>query len=82
MSERIHATPVGAPDPELQNSPILDESIDDDQTGDDPEGVSFAQCHFNGMAYDNGVLVCSGDELLKCTRGSWLRMGSCDRDNP
>lgn len=82
MSERIHATQVGAPDPELRNSPILDESADDAQDGTDPESIAFAHCHFNAVAFDDGNLVCSGDELLRCERGTWLRLGSCDQDNP
>lgn len=82
MAERIHAKQVGAPDPELSNSPILDESAANDQEGADPESIAFAHCHFNGVAFDNGNLVCSGDELLRCERGNWLRIGSCDQDNP
>ena len=82
MSERIHTTHVGAPDPELHNSPILDESADNDQTGADVESLESAQCHFNDVAFDEGALVCSGDELLKCQHGTWLCIGSCDPDNP
>lgn len=82
MTERINATQVGAPDPEMKNSPILDESVDNEQTGADVESVAFAQCHFNDNAYENGSEVCSGDELLKCERGNWIRIGSCDQDNP
>ena len=82
MTERIHVTQVGAPDPELPNSPIIDESGGNEQTGSDPESVSFANCRFNGSDYVDGSLICSGDELLRCSRGSWLRSGSCDEDNP
>ncbi|NOR51469.1 MAG: hypothetical protein GQ470_02515 [Gammaproteobacteria bacterium] len=82
MSERIHAIHVGAPDPELHNSPILEESADDDQAGADTEGFESAHCHFNDAAFEEGALVCSGDELLKCQHGMWLSIGSCDPDNP
>lgn len=82
MTERIALMQVGAPDPELANSPILDESADDEQDGADAESVTFATCHFNGQEFADGSQVCSGDELLQCSRGSWLRAGSCDRDNP
>ncbi len=82
MSERIDVVQVGAPDPELNNSPILDESADDELSGVDPDGVVFAHCQFNGVDYTNGTEVCSGDERLLCSRGVWLRAGSCDRDNP
>ena len=82
MSERIHAVQAGAPDPEHRNSPIIDESADNEQSGTEVEGVEFAHCHFNDTPYDNGAQLCSGDELLQCERGRWLRVGSCDRDNP
>lgn len=82
MTERVNAIQVGAPDPELETSPIIDESAENEQTGMDVESVSFAHCHFNGSAYDNGTEVCSGDELLQCEHGTWLRIGSCDQDNP
>ncbi len=82
MSERIHATQVGAPDPEMRNSPIFDHSADNEQSGADVESVEFASCQFNNVDYSNGTLVCSGDEMLRCERGKWLRIGSCDQDNP
>ncbi len=81
MSERIHATQVGAPDPELRNSPILDESADNEETGAERDSVEFAQCQFNDIDYADGSEVCSGDELLQCSRGTWLRSGSCDPEN-
>jgi hypothetical protein len=82
MAERITAPHVGAPDPEMRNSVILDETAEDELDGVDPDSVEFASCYFNDVAYDNGGHVCSGDELLRCERGKWLRIGSCDPDNP
>ncbi len=82
MTERIALSQVGAPDPELANSPILDESADDEQSGSDVESVAFAACQFNSVDYADGSQICSGDELLQCSRGIWLRTGSCDQDNP
>ncbi len=81
MSERIHAPQVGAPDPEKRNSPILEETAEDfaeimQQAGED------AVCYFDGVAYQDGGYVCSGDELLHCRCGSWIREGSCDPVNP
>jgi hypothetical protein len=78
MPERINAIQVGAPDQERHSSLILD----NEQTGVDVESVTFANCKFNDVIYENDSLVCSGDELLKCDHGSWLRIGSCDQDNP
>jgi len=82
MSERITAVQVGAPDPELRNSLIIDESASDAQDGVEVDGEQFAACYFNNMTYENGDLVCSGDELLRCVQGKWWRIGSCDTDNP
>ena len=82
MAERIVAKQVGAPDPEQRNSPILDESADNDQTSDDLDSLELASCYFNDTVFGNGSEVCSGDELLRCERGKWLRIGSCDSDNP
>lgn len=82
MSERIAVPHVGAPDPEMRNSMIVDETAEDDLDGIDPDSVEFATCYFNDMAYDNGRHVCSGDELLRCEHGKWIRIGSCDPDNP
>jgi len=67
---------VGAPDPELKNSPIFDEE-DDDYLSLDLE-LEASACYFNGESYDIGQYVCSGDELLRCEeRGIWKREGSC-----
>jgi len=67
---------VGAPDPELKNSPIFD--------GDEEEWFSLdleleaGACYFNNRSYGIGQYVCSGNELLRCEgRGVWIREGSC-----
>ena len=76
MSEPGKAPNVGAPDPELRNSPIFDESSADDIDLDLEleEGV----CFFNNESFKIGAYVCSGDELLRCEeRGVWIREGSC-----
>ena len=82
MAERISLTQVGAPDPEKNTSMIIDEAGGNDTTGVDPDSVEFASCYFNDVGYPDGSQVCSGDELLLCQRGKWLRTGSCDMDNP
>lgn len=81
MAERIHVAHVGAPDPEKKNSPIVEETDEGAMvlTRDAPE---MAVCYFNGTAYEDERLVCSGSELLRCSRGLWVREGSCDPDNP
>lgn len=63
---------VGAPDPELQTSPILDE---DEREDIEPE-VSSAWCFFNGASFRVGDYVVSGSELLRCEApGVWVRKG-------
>jgi hypothetical protein len=64
---------VGAPDPELKTSPILDDTEDDVPDGQELEsGV----CYFNNAVYPLGTYVLSGDELLRCERrGVWVREG-------
>jgi hypothetical protein len=71
-----HAPKVGAPDPELKNSPIFD-SMDFDELSLDLE-LETGVCYFNAESYAIGSYVCSGDELLRCEeRGVWIREGSC-----
>lgn len=76
MSNTSAIPHVGAPDPELKNSPIFDEE-DDDYLSLDLE-LEASVCYFNGESYAIGQYVCSGDELLRCEeRGVWKREGSC-----
>lgn len=64
---------VGAPDPELKTSPILDDSEDDLPDGLE---VESGVCYFNNVPYPLGTYVLSGDELLRCEqRGVWVREG-------
>ncbi len=58
MAERIHVVQVGAPDPELRNSPVVEETAEEYETAvqalpDEP------QCYFNGRGYSqiNGCAV-------------------------
>ncbi|MEZ5541561.1 MAG: hypothetical protein R3F42_05900 [Pseudomonadota bacterium] len=74
-----HAPKVGAPDPELKNSPIFDET-DADEPSFDLE-LEAGVCYFNSRSYAIGDYVCSGDDLLRCEgRGVWIREGSCHQD--
>jgi len=76
MTDKTNAPQVGAPDPEMKNSPIFD-SADSDSLSLDLE-LESGVCYFNGNAYDMGQYVCSGDELLHCVeRGIWARTGPC-----
>jgi len=63
---------VGAVDPELRTSPILDE---DEESAVDLDQETGA-CYFNNVAYPIGQFVLSGNELLHCEeRGLWVRKG-------
>ena len=63
---------LGAPDPERNTSPILDE---DEELSLDRE-LETGVCYFNGVAYAPGQYVRSGSELLHCEeRGVWVRKG-------
>lgn len=81
MPERIAAPHVGAPDPEKRTSPILEET-DEHYPALALQADGLAVCHFNSIAYRRGDYVCSGDELLRCQDGLWVRQGSCDPINP
>ena len=68
-----HLPKVGAPDPTLRTSPIL-EGIDEDVSID--AEIETGVCYFNNVPYAIGAYVQSGDELLKCEdRGVWVREG-------
>lgn len=63
---------VGAPDPNLDTSPIVGEDEAIEVEPNVPDGL----CLFNGMRYDVGDFVLSGTELLRCERpGVWVREG-------
>ena len=82
MNAKPRLIQLGAPDPELKNSPILEES--DEEFGL-PTGApdEAAYCYFNNIAYPNGQKACSGSgELICCVDGVWVRQGSCDPDHP
>lgn len=80
MTDPQTAPAVGAPDPELKNSPIFDGS--EDEPSLDLE-LEAGVCYFNNEAFDIGSYVCSGNELLRCElRGVWIREGACYTEEP
>ena len=71
-----HLLQVGAPDPELKNSLVLDEFEYDEQAGPRDTEVEQAACYFNGSEYPIGTYVQSGSEIQQCAeRGVWIRKG-------
>jgi hypothetical protein len=82
MSNGKIAIQVGAPDPELKTSPIL-EDTDEDYEFTAQEYENLPHCFFNNVSYRAGQYVCSGSgELLHCQNGMWIREGTCDPENP
>jgi hypothetical protein len=74
MTRHVDVPEVGAPDPELKNSPIFDDESEEEEY-EDLEHESGA-CYFNGVRYPIGDFVSSGSELLRCMeRGVWVRVG-------
>ena len=79
MNGNINVPRVGAPDPELQNSPVFDDEARDYLSLDLELEEGF--CYFNGQVFAIGDFVCSGNELLRCEeRGVWMREGSCQEN--
>jgi hypothetical protein len=72
---------VGAPDPELENSPIADESYEESEDLKQ-EMPGEPVCLFNGVTYPHGDFVQSGGSLLRCDYGIWVPSGPVDADNP
>ena len=67
---------LGAPDPELKNSPIIDEAEYDEHEASPDLEIEQGTCYFNAEAFRIGQYVRSGSEVLRCTgRGVWVREG-------
>ena len=74
--KHLNVPDVGAPDPELRNSPVFD--YEDEESEFVDYEMQADVCYFNGKSYRVGEYVCSGPELLCCEQGGvWVRKGSC-----
>ncbi len=81
MLQKTSLPQVGAPDPELENSPIaLEEDEDTDVVRQQVPGEPV--CLFNGRSFRHGEYVASGSQVLKCSYGVWIESGSTDDRNP
>lgn len=81
MLQKTSLPQVGAPDPELENSPIaLEEDEDTDVVRQQVPGEPV--CLFNGHPFRHGEFVASGSQVLKCSYGVWIESGSTDDRNP
>ena len=71
---------VGAQDPELRNSPIVDEEDEETEIVRQQQGA--AACLFNGKEFAHDTYVASGSQVLRCNYGVWIDSGSADPRNP
>ena len=74
MNDRLPQ--LGAPEPEQETSPIVDEAAFDETAAAPPPESGGPVCLFNGEPFAPGSFVLSGNELLKCERGVWVRQGA------
>ncbi len=81
MTDLKHAEDVGAPDPELNTSPIAEEGGDETETLR-LEVPGEPVCYFNNQSFATGAHIKSGTSILKCDYGIWIPAGSADPDNP
>ncbi|HUO67461.1 MAG TPA: DUF1496 domain-containing protein [Gammaproteobacteria bacterium] len=65
---------LGAPNPELKNSPIAWEGDEDIETLRSTL-PSEPVCFFNDSEYAHGTIVQSGSVRLRCERGVWVPAG-------
>lgn len=65
---------VGSVDPDLRNSPVLEES-EEDQVVVGQEVPDQSSCYFNGQAYRSGEFVRTGTVVLECRSGVWVEVG-------
>ena len=75
MTKRLDLASVGVPDPEHETSPIIDSEVDEGEFAGLDESVQV--CYFNGVSFASGDYVRSGDDVLRCENGVWVRCGSC-----
>jgi len=81
MTESKNVTDVGAPDPELNTSPIAEEGSDDTEVLR-LEVPGEPVCYFNDISFATGTYIKSGTSVLKCDYGIWIPAGPADPDNP
>lgn len=80
MTEFNNIKDVGAPDPELNTSPIAEENNKATE-GLRQEVPGEPVCYFNNKSFKTGDYIKSGASILKCDYGIWIPAGSSDPDN-
>jgi hypothetical protein len=81
MASRAGTSNVGAIDPTLKTSPVLEET-DEDSYYLGQQAPEDAVCYFNDKVYASGDVVRSGSVILECRRGLWVEIGPSDPRNP
>jgi len=81
MGSRARIPTVGAIDPTLKTSPVLEET-DEESYFLGQQASEDAVCYFNGKAYASGEFVRSGSVVLECRGGLWVEAGPADPANP
>ena len=76
----VHVPEVGAPDPELKNSPIA-EQMEEDYEVLRREVPGEPVCYFNNEVFEHGAFVRSGTVLFRCDYGIWVDGGPADPEN-
>jgi hypothetical protein len=72
---------VGAIDPKLKTSPVLEEM--DEESYEPRQAVPGGSvCYFNGEIFATGAIVRSGSAVLECRQGVWVEIGPGDPRNP
>jgi hypothetical protein len=72
---------VGPQNPELRNSPIAWEYLDEEEW----QGTAVEEqpaCYFNDSVFTDGDLVRSDEVVLECRQGIWVPVGTGDPENP
>ena len=68
---------VGAPNPELETSPIVGEEDDEEVE----PNVTGGACYFNGVAFPFAEFDLSASDLMRCELpGVWVREGEIRPD--
>jgi hypothetical protein len=81
MAPKAGPRNVGAIDPELKTSPVLEETDEESYELRHP-APDASVCYFNGEAFATGDVVRSGSAILRCRQGVWIEVGPADPRNP
>lgn len=81
MATHAGTTNVGAIDPELKTSPVLEETAEESYELSQ-QAPDSAVCFFNGEVFATGEFVRSGAAVFECRRGLWVEIGPADPGNP